>query len=211
MTTTIHAPGLSIPDRETFRWIALDPGTDTLGVAVFEALLQGAPVMAEVVDAWTLEASRGVRLDPVYQQLEQTHSGRFARLSWLHDKLRLILDEYQPHDLCSESPFMMRSKGHAFAALVECMSMIKSVWYEYTDLQPLATVSPFEAKKAVGLVKMSSDKEAVAKCIRNRTMDERPDLAVEHRLLDALDEHATDAIAVGYAYYQTLKHEEYLG
>lgn len=211
MDPVAPTPGLAIPEQEIFRWIAIDPGTDTLGVAVFELLLDGSPLLVEVVDAWTLKAGQGVRLDPAYQQLEQTHTGRFARLSWLHHRLREILEEYQPHDLCSESPFMMRSKGHAFEALVECMNTVKSVWYEYNHVQPLATVSPFEAKKAVGLKKMSSDKEAVVDCIRERTMEERPELTVEHRLLDTLDEHATDAIAVGFAYYQTLKNEEYLG
>lgn len=182
------------PDSYNFRVVGLDPGTETFGVAVLDLSLKTGEI--DVVHSETLVLQKLLR-EHNYRSEEETYGGRTARLMALEDSLFKLFEELQPHAVCSESPFLSRFP-EAFAALTECVSSARRAVCRYDRYLPLELVDPPTAKKAVGMkVKRGMTKDDVKIAVAQ--------LAIRYAegiVLDNLDEHQVDAIAV--AYYQAL-------
>ncbi|MBW6072792.1 hypothetical protein KZ856_38130, partial [Pseudomonas aeruginosa] len=88
----------------------------------------------------------------------------------------------------------------SFAALVECVAVIRSALFEYDPFIPLYMVDPTTVKTNVGMKKIKgTDKEDV-----RRALVSRPDVVwgdVDH---NQLDEHSIDAVAIGYYFLTQL-------
>lgn len=177
-----------------FRFIALDPGTETLGVAVFDVdLVTG---IARIPWVSTLRASRSNHFN---EYAASIHGDRHARLSAHHDRLVEIFYQWQPQGVASESPYMGRFP-QAYAALVECMQMIRSAVSQYDYSLTILTVEPTAAKKAVGVTQRGSNKDLVRDLVLAK-----PELVfVGDVNPHLLDEHSTDALAVGYFVLQEI-------
>lgn len=176
-------------DDHPYRVVGIDPGTNTLGVAVLD--IQLATNEIALLDARTFV---GQSMLDGYRKLAAVHGDRMARLMAHEDNLVRYFQTMTPHSIISESPFLGRFPA-TFAALTECMTTIRRAVWRYEQELSLLLVDPPTAKMAVGLViRRGMDKEDVKQAILRLTALQNPtnlDLA-------ALDEHSIDAIAVAF-------------
>lgn len=175
-------------DPTPYRVIGIDPGTDTLGVAVLDIQLPVATFT--LVDAQTFQASRMLKH---FRDTEQTYGSRFARLHGLELALGEYFADMQPHAIISESPYMGQ-RATPFAALTECLTSIRRAVRAYNDRLPLHQVDPARAKARVGVSGKSGDKGLMQKAVSQLKDIQNPQGIV----LQALDEHSIDAIAIAY-------------
>lgn len=181
------------PCNPIYRFIALDPGTETLGVSVFD--INFAERRAYIPLVTTFKASRSNYYN---DQDGNVFGDRYARLDAHRHALIQLFASYQPAAIVSESPFMGRFP-QAFAALTECMSMIQSAIREYSYSMRLETVDPMTAKQAVGVSKRGSNKELVREGVLKI-----PDIVFLNCDPSTLDEHSIDSIAVGYSRFKSI-------
>lgn len=189
---------LFIPDHDpTYRIISIDPGTNTMGVAQLDVdLVLGDVIVNEAV------TFNGDRLSLSYPEVLDIHGGRIAKLLAHEENLLELFYLVQPHCVICESPFLGRFP-QAFEALIECLTAIRRALFQYDRSLPLETVDPPTVKKAVGVVNKGSTKDDVNQAIRSLkglSYNSGVDPAL-------LDEHSTDAVAVGYYKYSQLMGE----
>jgi Holliday junction resolvasome RuvABC endonuclease subunit len=172
---------------EPLRLVAIDPGSDTLGVALFHFNL--VTYRIELKEVETLLGHRNAKIDP---EFAATHGDRIARLRSHKRVLYRYFERTKPHRLVSEAPFMGKHAA-AYAALVECCTYIRQALETYDTEIPYRQIDPPTVKRGIGAMG-NADKEAVKKQL----------LKVTHvfdnysgKELADLDEHSIDAIAVG--------------
>lgn len=171
------------------RLIGIDPGSNKLGVATLDVDLTNFHIYVQ--DAQTFNAEKMLRVLPHDNFL--IHGDRQARLIMLSDALLGFFRYWNPHLICSESPFMGLGVT-AFETLVECVAMIRQTTFQFNEEIPLQMVSPTAAKRTVDVKAKGSDKEDVRAGVARI-----PNLSFNNGLtLDRLDEHSVDAIAVAY-------------
>lgn len=187
---------LIVPDHDpTYRIFSIDPGTNTLGVAVIDVDLQQGTAI--VVEAFTVQ---GDRLYQQYPEVIEVHGERVAKLIAHEENLKRLLYQFQPHCVVSEAPFMGRFP-QAYAALVECIGAIRRAVMAYNSAMALDMIEPSVVKKAVGASGRGSNKEDVARAIQSL-----PDLSYCPWIdPQQFDEHTSDAVAVGYCQFQAMK------
>lgn len=172
------------------RMVSIDPGTNSVGIAVCEFSADWTQMV--VVDATTIDLQR------LLLRYEKTRAGiwgdRRAKLYILREAITRYLDAWRPVVVCSEAPYMGRFP-QAFAALVEAMSAIAAGVSEYDPSLRMATWDPASVKQAMGVNGRSGDKE-----LMRRAITLRPDI-VMCTPIELLDEHAVDAICVGYTQF----------
>jgi Holliday junction resolvasome RuvABC endonuclease subunit len=164
-----------------------------MGITLWEWRLDSSRFV--VVESFTAAAKDN---NPVYNSISEVHGNRVARMYFLADTLADTLRRFNPHAIIAESPYMGRFP-QAFAALVECVSLIRNTVYSYNRYLPLYQVDPPTAKKAAGVkIVKKSDKEDVRRALRART-------DIEWQVdLESLDEHSVDSVAVGLYYLLNL-------
>jgi Holliday junction resolvasome RuvABC endonuclease subunit len=174
----------------TFKILCIDPGTKTLGYAVYEIDIE----TLDIVDcfAWTVDI---VRLDIYNENTVATYQEKFARIIAHKKNFRNVLDFYQPLIVVSETPFFSIMQPSAAGPLFELFATLEQTVEEWDSLKPLYKAEPRAVKKSVGAVD-HKDKEAVKKALKKI-----PELSKAN--LDLLDNHSIDALAVGY--YHLLK------
>lgn len=185
--------------NEPITLLAIDPGTDTLGVSVFS--LDLLTFKLSLLHAETLQASKTVRRYESLKDLENIKGGRKARLDSHKERLTTILEDWQPSYVGCESPFMGR-RANAFEALVECVVAIKEAVEDYDKSLVVDMISPPSAKKSVGVKAKGSDKDsvrnAIIKIVESKDKDKVLNTTEETKeLIYTLDEHSIDSIAVG--------------
>lgn len=141
------------------RILAIDPGTDTMGVCLSIVDLHHRTHYID--NLFTLHAARQVSY---YQSTLDIHGARQARFRAHTEMLLLTLDSFRPHCVISESPFMGKFAA-AYGALTECMSVIRAALYQYDPTIPLETVDPPSAKKSVGVKARGGTKKDVEDAI----------------------------------------------
>lgn len=174
-----------------YRILAVDPGTNALGVAVLDVDIDKAIVTVQ--HATTIDISK---LSQNYPQLIMIHGERVSKLHAVEVSLFRMFRAWKPDEIVSEAPYMGRFP-QAYGALVECLASIRRAVMEYNRALPLPTIDPASVKKSVGVSGKSGDKGAITTAIQRQS-----DLVLNIDV-DKLDEHARDAIAVGYAFYKT--------
>lgn len=185
---------LMVPNwAPTYRFISIDPGTETLGVAVWDVDLNSK--QATIVSVFTLKASRSNRLD---EWADTLFGSRYARLDAHYNALCELFKYYQPSNIVSESPYMGRFP-QAYAALVECMNMLQAATSNYDMSLRVITIDPMSAKQAVGVTKRGSNKDLV----RDNVLALKDIMFLSNNPL-LLDEHSIDAVAVGYTHFKTI-------
>lgn len=180
---------LVYPNYETpgYRILSIDPGTDTLGVSVIEVdSITGIP---RIIDALTFKAGNKVRL---YSEIEDDFGTRFTKLTIHRNALIKLLYSIRPDVVICESPYMGRFPN-AFAALIECLTMIQSAVSVYDPWMAIETIDPSTVKKVVGVKKKGSNKDLV----KDGVMGLRNVTCCPSVTLSTCDEHTIDAIAVG--------------
>lgn len=167
--------------------VAIDPGTETLGVAILKFDLVTFQLVA--VEAKTLTGSR---LNKYNGWLGEVHGDRASRIFFLQKELEDIFNYVQPLDIVAESPFFSRRRPQAFGALTEIVSAIRYAVMRHDAWKQLILIDPPSVKVAVG-AEVQGGKESVRAAI----------LSIAHELnycgeipLEWLDEHSIDAIAI---------------
>src|ERR1022692_310682 len=113
---------LTTPDwgADYFNLIGIDPGTHNLGVAIMSVDIRTSVIVSTT--AFTLVANKMLPKD---SWVAETHGDRYARIVILEQGLYNIFVEYQPLQICSESPFFNMLRPQAYGALVEILSAIR--------------------------------------------------------------------------------------
>lgn len=173
------------PNNEPFRILAIDPGTDTLGISVFDVDLVNKTIT--LVNAFTFQASRWIdnMLDNTQWELQDE---KYLRLHRHAEHLYGLLLQYRPHLVVHESAFMGRFPK-AYQGLVECLYAIRNAVFRYSPYLPLIGITPMEVKHYIGGIKKGEVFTALSKLT---------DIVNLHQYLPYLDEHAVDSIAIGY-------------
>lgn len=171
-----------------FRIMAIDPGSDTLGLSLLTVDLRTGEIAVEYSSTHT--ASRKLRYLP--NGYEDLHGSMFSRMFCHRQMLTRMMHEFQPHSIIAESAFLKKKFANAFASLTVGLEMIKAAIFDYNRFMVLELIGPSEAKKAVGHKGgKGSDKEGVKECVVNY-----PGL-IWHVDPTELDEHSSDSIAIG--------------
>lgn len=172
------------------RMVSIDPGTNNVGLAVCE--FNADMTQMFVVDAMTIDLQR--LLLRYEKPRADVWGDRHAKLHILTGAITRYLDAWRPVVVCSESPYMGRFP-QAYAALVEAMTSLSMGLRAYDPSIRLATWEPSAVKLAMGVNGRSGDKE-----LMRRAITLRPDI-VMCVPLELLDEHAVDAVCVGYTQF----------
>lgn len=168
--------------------LAIDPGTDTLGLACIQFDCRTGLIVGS--EAQTYKGSRMAK----HSWVGDVHGDRFARINAHRINLARLLNTIQPAFLASESPFFSRAQPQAYGALTEVVYALRLTIFEYDPLMEVQLIDPPSVKNAVG-AKGNADKESVRTYVLS--LD---DLKYKGRVpIDVLDEHSIDALAVAYA------------
>lgn len=182
---------MEIVPEPVFRVFSIDPGTNTLGVAVLDIDM--------VKDCITVQHAATLHIGKMsnnYPQIAAIHGDRVTKLYVVEKALVRMFISWMPDAITSEAPYM-GAFPQAYAALVECVSAIRRAVIKFDRSMPFPTFDPATVKKSVGVSGKSGDKSAM-----NHAVLHIPNLVFNGQVVVAdLDEHAIDAIAVGYAYY----------
>lgn len=181
-----------IPDTfHQFKIIALDPGLNNIGVAIFE--IDAYPLKITKINALTLKEERV--LDTVSLDTDYTPDRTMKRARMVAGVMKFIR-AHDPVGVVSESPFFNRLMPSSFAVLTEVINDIFKEILEYNNNIRLATVEPLLVKHTLG-VAGKKGKDVVREAMSNRD----DILAVLEEELATLDEHAIDAVGVGVTYF----------
>jgi len=174
-------------DSDTVTILSIDPGTIRLGFSIIKLSIKDLEIVEAF--AWTIEATR---LDFYKEDVIQIHGEKFARIIAIKKMFKYVLEFYRPLSVVCESPFFNMARPSAAGPLYELLATIEQTVFEWDNQKPLYKVEPKTVKKAVGAsanAKKDEVRIAVSKVKE-----------LQCACLDFLDEHAIDAIAVGYAY-----------
>lgn len=184
----------SVFSEETFKVLAIDPGSSNLGYSILEYNFENNTITVEKVETINVKTT-----DFKYKHLLDYHNERNVRMMMLKDVLEEIVVNTNPHAVIAESNYMGRF-ANGFAALVECVSMIRNVIYEYNPFLPLFMVDPTTVKINAGLKK-----------VRGTTKEDVKVALVKGGKLnwngfdpETLDEHSIDSLAIGLWYMENV-------
>ncbi|BDR26704.1 hypothetical protein RVBP18_3590 [Pseudomonas phage sp. LC] len=174
---------------ESFRVLALDPGSQNLGIAILEDKLDGSNKV--VRNAFTCHLKD---TNPAYAAISEVHGSRFTRMQQMSDAVLNILHTEKPHAVIVESNYLGKF-AQSFAVLVECVTYVHRALYEYDRFIPLYMIDPTTVKINAGMKKVKgTTKDDVKEAMRSRT-----DITWNIDI-DSLDDHSMDACAIAYYY-----------
>jgi len=184
---------LSIPDASTqYRIMAIDPGTNTLGVSILSLCLESSRITVEHVS--TLVAENMVN---PYTGIQEYYGERFTKLYALQNALTYLMHQFDIHAVVSESPYLGRFP-QAFAALTECMCTLRNAMLSYNPYMTLDTIDPATIKSNIGVSGKSGDKTLMRDAVIN--LFQRNEIYVVSDInIYTLDEHSLDSLAAGYS------------
>lgn len=178
------------PCLNHFTLISIDPGLNNVGVAIFEIDTQ--PFKIASIQAFTLKSERLIDdscLD------DDDHMERLHKRYTIGKALRRILEDHKPDIVASESPFFDRRKPGSFQILTEVLTTIFDTIVAHNPLTRFSMVPPQLAKAVLGVAGQKG-KEVVREAMEKQTEI----TSVLQNPLELIDEHAIDAIAVGYTW-----------
>jgi Holliday junction resolvasome RuvABC endonuclease subunit len=177
------------PNQNTLTLLAIDPGLNNTGVAVFKLKLDPFEIIS--IDALTLQARRLIDTSGLDDEdyVERIHK----RYSMTRALRKIILRE-NPSVVACESPFFDRRKPSSFAVLTEVLISYFDAAVEVNPAVRFSYVEPLLVKKILGVAGQKG-KEVV-----RESMEKQDFVSKVIQRLDDLDEHAIDAICVGITY-----------
>lgn len=172
----------------SYSWIGIDPGLTKCGISIFK-IDKGQLVS---IDALTLVNNK-IILESEYQL--EYHTERQIRMNKLCLAYAGILAQVNPILVCCESPFYNPKMPGAFGSLTETCTALRFKTNEFNPIIPFIFYSPQEVKHSFRV----SGK--LGKLIMREALAENKELSSKLTTpIDLLDEHAIDAIAVGFSY-----------
>jgi Holliday junction resolvasome RuvABC endonuclease subunit len=190
---------LHYTNNETITMVAIDPGLNTTGVAVY--ILDSRTYKPTSIEAFTLVS------DKLYNYTgldDECYTERQVKLEKIYLKLMNIYSYYRPSIVIYEAPFINFRRPMAYGALLEVVSTIKSSVMHHDPNIQTHGVEPLLVKKTVG-ASLTSNKGDVKSGISQIPILTSAIL----NNFNHLDEHSIDAIAVGYTFLKTTLKEFY--
>lgn len=193
---------LEIDNENHLRLLSIDPGTDTVGVAINSVDLEQGQL--HVLETVLLNGGKRLRFDSYYQYLEEIHGARHARISVLGECLYKELQAFQPHDVVCESPFVGKRMTSAFEALVQVIHAFRSVLYRYDPFLSLELIAPMKAKEAVNQARSDVKKEDIRTAVEKISKSPQKSKIYFSDEVDIhqISEHEIDAIVIAYARFR---------
>lgn len=168
--------------------VSLDPGTKCLGVCVAELTAENT---YRPIEVYTVEVlAEATRRHP---ELFDHHGRINAQYHVINETIRNLLIQWQPVGVVTEGPYFRRFPT-PYRVLVECVLTIRRAVSEYDPYMQLQVIQPNVVKESVGVHGTSGDKELMRAALSRGVKG----LDLSNIMLEQLDEHAIDAIAVGY-------------
>jgi len=170
------------------RFIAIDPGSRTLGLAVLEYNFDDNTLT--VLFTRCLNVDEGMTH---LQYMTDLVGTRRARLYLIHRFLTEQIREWCPGFVIMETPYM-GSFAQVFKVLVEIEKTIEAIITDFGNGISLFKIDPSTVKKTIGVSGKSGDKSlmlAAVKALSNLVLK-------AGIVLDEITEHEVDAIAVGH-------------
>lgn len=175
--------------------IGIDPGSETLGVAVLKFDVETMEIVSTTAQTYT-----GSRMYSANNWQSETHGDRCARINAHKENLTNIFFHEEPIQICCESSFYNRLRPNAYGVLIEVLDAVRQAVIAYDVWRKLYLVDPPTVKKSVG-APGNADKFVVKAAVMRL-----PDLRYQGQFgLDVVDEHSIDAMAVAYCRFQELK------
>ena len=171
--------------------IAIDPGSHNTGVARFDVKPREREILS--IKAWSINVDK-LKNDTGLP--EELYSEKFIRFYKLRNQLVRIFNEENATFIAYEGPFMNRFQPSAYGPLVALQTLIHDSIVTYNPGVPFFVLQPQQAKKAVG-VAGKKGKGVIKEAVKTNG-DLMKGLTGGLCLLDELDEHSIDAIAVGF-------------
>lgn len=174
--------------KNTFKIMAIDPGSNMLGVAIYEL-----DEDLEIVNIETVSINIKVHqleivfLDPLMQ-----------RLAYLRKYLKSILEEHEPTLVTIESGFINSKRPAAVIPLTHAMSTLLNTIIDFDPLIKIFRVSPSVIKINVG-ASFKADKDEVTEMVGRI-----PEIK-KHIDVRSLTEHEVDGIAINYTCLKTIR------
>lgn len=128
---------------------------------------------------------------------------RYARISYLQERLENAFRQYRPAMIYCESPFYNRLRPGAYAVLVECVYMVRQAARAYDHSVKFGVYEPSIVKKTVGAT-AHGNKIAVKDALF-LIDDLKPWLGDPYSC--DLDEHSLDAIAIAYTHVMKMRRQ----
>jgi Holliday junction resolvasome RuvABC endonuclease subunit len=178
------------PTHQKLKLIAIDPGLNNVGVAIFVIDLVTKEI--ESIQALTLRPDRLIDDCPLDEEI---HEERLVKRHQIAKAWRSILDTEQPQRVASESPFFDRRKPSSFAILTEVMTTLLDTMLLHNRQLKLHLVPPLKVKQYLGVAGQKG-KEPVREAMEKQEKV----LKVLQPSIDLLSEHAIDAVGVGLTY-----------
>lgn len=170
------------------RILSIDPGTQNLGVSFAIANLGNKTF--EVINVETIDINRIVNV--INQDKVESYTKYGVMVDCVYDLIANLLIQYQPDWVICESPYMNSRFPLPYALLTLCTQTINRAVYNFHPRLAFTLIDPASVKKNIGVKGNSSDKTAVLNAVLNQPM-------IYSKLdLSIIDEHSSDAIAIGY-------------
>lgn len=172
------------------RVLSIDPGTNKLGCSFALAHL-GCKTFT-VLDANTIDIDRLVNI--VHNDKVISHGKYNTMTDCVYQFINKLIQEYQPDWVICESPYMNSRFPLPYALLTLCVQSIQQAVKDFDVTIGFSLIDPASVKKRIGVKGNSGDKQAVYHALLKQ-----PYLRTNIDLTNnSIDEHASDAIAIGY-------------
>ena len=194
--------GLMLPDEWSLeaRLVTIDPGTNSLGLAVF--YYDSTTYEIRKIEARMYKSEKLLHPDPATIQSHNLLTGKiFAQQENLVKQLRRI----KPIAVGVETPYFNPLMPAAGGALNQLFFGIREAVNEYDPMVCMFSVEPSLVKKGVGALS-GRGKDAV----RNAVLINVDIVKCFQGSLERLDEHSIDAIAIGYTLLTKWRKEKYV-
>ncbi len=172
--------------------MGVDPSSQFVGLSIIDV-----DFIDNLVTVRHSETIKGSQCLSKRKDLLDYHPNRFVRLNGYRDYFTQIINRWQPHNVACEAAYMGRFPA-AYQALVECITTLQLVVYDYNPTLSFSTYDPPTVKKAVGASGKSKDKEDIFKALSALP------LIYDGVVLENLDEHACDSLAVALTEYRNI-------
>lgn len=186
---------LYIPEHyKTFSLMAVDPGVNNLGIAMFEIETRTGRILEIQIQSIVTD-----KLFSYYGMDRDFVSDRDIKLWKIGDCIERLCEIYQPSAFVNESPFYNRLMPAAYGSLNEVVYACRKAVRCYSPFVYIDSISPQGVKKGVQAAGIKG-KDVIKERVFNikELMD-----ALDYDPLD-LSEHDIDAMAVGYTYRNTI-------
>jgi Holliday junction resolvasome RuvABC endonuclease subunit len=175
----------------SLRILCFDPALTLSGWAVLD--LKQSTIPISVYRFGTISPSKLASVAALRDKVNE-FSKRLISLALLREKVLELLDEFKPDYIVVEDAFYHPKRPNAYISLMQWINILEMTTYQHLN-KPVYRI-PTRAAKLCVAGSGDGDKLNIQTAILNRT-----DIVFKQKkLIENLNEHVSDAIAVGYTF-----------